>query len=571
MGMTRAATCSNLLKYRRYLRNNYAFRRGSACNVDGYCISRGMSSSAHKGMDASNIHHLPPLAVRVGIISAAVGLATPLFATAGVARLWYSYLPRTATGQYLKYVVGFFGGGGGISILYNYVLPFLRDHSNFVLPFALANGAASGFWFLIGECVFGLQFMTGVISLEILKKALPTMISSVFISPAGGLVTSGLPIGGVVIGALTAISAPLLWPMAFFICWDDNLRGLILDGDSLWLMDLYQYFGIPVGLPVGVISGLSMHYALKSAIVGIPGVPWTTTSLPVLGALIGISSAYFYFFQTPSSDFMWEPRMDCTTGEIVSYNPITRTVKEDIIHATTAELQRNFAFSLHALRRPLKFLQNSNFSEEQTVKVLTGGPVSIDGLLQRRDIFQIIDYLVRLKHLQLQIDKTNYRRDVDALNIKAGKTIGISNLDGFLKTVELAVIAQRRSTQKVTSSKQPSLSSETVTGRDTKIYERELYRIVAAPEIFDELLENGLSYKNSNVSISNNGINLLFNNLSIFEDELYDKLQYKIADSCLKEDEMLIAYNTQKSIIRVLFVGVVAGLFIGVTSLMSQK
>ena len=542
----------------------------SASSTTNTITSSGSMGSRTTGdTNFGDVHHLPPLVVRIGIISSAVGLATPLFATAGIIQLWYFYLPRSMAGLWLKYIVGFFGGGGVISILYNYAVPFLRDHSNFVLPFAIANGVTSAFWFLIGESAFGLPFMTGVISVEILKKALPAMISSTFLSPAGGLVTSGLPIGGAVVGALTALTAPFLWPLAFTVCWDDNLRGLVLDGDSLWLVDLYQYFGIPIGLPIGIISGLSMHYTLKSAIVGTPGVPWVKTSLPVLGVLIGISSTYFYFFQTPSSDFMWEARMDHKTGEIVSYNPTTNMTKKGIAHATTAGLQRDFAASVHDLRQPLKFLQNSIFLREEKERIITAGPASIEDFRHRKDIFEFIDYLVRLKYLQLQVNKEDYHRDVAALNTTASKTIGIDDLEGFLKTIELAVIAKRRNIDSTTfgefvpgSANKTESSKGTVTGKKT------------VSDLSERLKQDGVYYNssksNSSKSVSANKISLLFDNLSIFEDELYDKLQFKIADTCVKENEMLTAYNRQNNINNiyvVLYLGGFAALLIGMASL----
>jgi hypothetical protein len=58
------------------------------------------------GTTVREVPHLPPFLIRVGIISSSVGLATPLFATVGVARLWYNYLPKTANGQILKLVLG---------------------------------------------------------------------------------------------------------------------------------------------------------------------------------------------------------------------------------------------------------------------------------------------------------------------------------------------------------------------------------------------------------------------------------------------------------------------------------
>ena len=531
---------------RSVISNNVIFRRHhlrQLLNKSKTC------STAATSANAAPIRHLPPLIIRVGIISTAVGLATPVFATAGVVRIWYSYLPRTAVGQGLKYLIGFFGGGGAISILYNHVIPFLRDHSNFVLPFALANGVASGFWFLVGELTFGLPFMSGVISVDVLKRALPAVIAAIFITPSGAsLFASGLPVGGVVIGALTAITAPFIWPIAFEICWDENLKNLILDGDPLWLLDLYQYFGIPVALPVGIISGLSMHFALKSSIVGTPGIPWKTQSLPVLALLCGFSSAYFYFFQTPSSEFLWESRMDHSTGKMISYNPITKISDIDINYAITAELQRDFATGIHALRKPLKFLQNIAIADEKKKKTILGGTISTANIENRKAVYSIIDLLVRLKYLQLSDDCS--QKDIDEISLTSSNKIGITDLNGFLNCVELAVIANRRK----------KMAQNTDDKEDVK-----------SSNLIDELTKVGISYQNNNSGNDSHGVNVLFENLILLETEFTEKLNYKIADTSVKEVEMLTAYNSRKYLYRILFIGGLSGVLIGAIGLLREK
>ena len=50
----------------------------------------------------------------------------------------------------------------------------------------------------------------------------------------------GLPAGGAVIGALAAVTAPLLWPLATQLCWAPDMRSFLLGGGDLtWLMDVY--------------------------------------------------------------------------------------------------------------------------------------------------------------------------------------------------------------------------------------------------------------------------------------------------------------------------------------------
>ena len=552
----------------------------------------GATASSAATTTAVKVSHLPPLVVRLGIISTAVGLATPLFATAGVVRVWYSYMPRTVAGKYLKYLISVFGGGGGISLLYNYVLPFLRDHSNFVLPFALANGVASGFWYLVGEAAFGLPFMAGVVSIEALKKALPPIIIAIFTTPAGvSLLSAGLPVGGVVIGVLTAITAPIIWPLAFSICWDENLQSLILDGDSLWLMDLYNYFGIPVGIPVGAISGLSMHFALKSSITGSAGVPWTSKSLPVLAALVGASSIYFYIFRTPSSDFTWEHRMDPSTGEIVSYNPVTNAVQKDLSYADNAEMQRTFAIGVHGLRNPLRFIQNAEKSMNNSMsknknKLSETPPSYYEKIRNRKAIYGVTDLLVRLKYLSLH---GGSREDIEALKRLAASSVGILDLEGFLKAVELAIIAQRR--QKAIKSPEGKISTGiaavgnpssgykstvntamngsvavaaaggavggVVSGDGASQLSESTAQLSESPAQLSEstaqLSEELMRGVRTFVTSTNRGdsIDTFLRNLPELEKELFEKIQYRIADTPGKEEDMLNAYRSARTYYRV--------------------
>lgn len=77
--------------------------------------------------------HVPPFLVRVSLIGTAVGLATPLFATAGVARIWTTVLPKTDLGRLFKGSVGLILGGGILKITWDYVIPFFRNNSVFVV------------------------------------------------------------------------------------------------------------------------------------------------------------------------------------------------------------------------------------------------------------------------------------------------------------------------------------------------------------------------------------------------------------------------------------------------------
>ena len=305
---------SGVLSFQR----NLSFR--SAHGSLASCVSWSKNAGIHLRMvrrQCSNgspvtpppISHVPPLAVRVGLVATSVGLGTPFFAVGGIVRMWYSYLPRTPTGLMVKWGLSVVGGGSILNLTYSYVIPFLQHHSDFVLPFALSNAIASGIWYLFGEYTFGLPFMSGVVSIEALKA---TMAGKIILgilrmmgqnltatTGAGILFQTSLPVGGIFVGGLTALTAPFLWPMAFSLCWDKNMHDLLVGENSLWLVELYEFIAVPVGLPTGIFAGVGLHLFLRSFVNGQPGQPWTMRSLPMLAAISGVNVVYFTWFRPP--------------------------------------------------------------------------------------------------------------------------------------------------------------------------------------------------------------------------------------------------------------------------------
>ena len=477
------------------------------------------------------VGHSPPLLVRVGIVSSAVGLATPFFATAGFLQFYASYVPRTSIGYYVKNFMTLFGGAGSISLTYNYVIPFLRDHSDFVLPFALANGLTAGFWFITGELLFGLPLMSGVASLEALASVFPAFVMMMLTSSTGkSVLAGGLPIGGVVIGGLTAMTAPFLWPATTELCWDSNFKSMILGDESLWLTDFYQIYCLPIGVPVGVISGLSMHVMLKNAILGSPGTPWTKGSLPVLATLVGATFSYFYLLRPSPGSYLWESRMDHCTGEMISYNPLRCISSNDITLSTNAELQRDFANGIHDIRKIFKFSSsNKNGGSGNAQLLIVNGDVSAQNVQNRKDLFQIIDILVRYKYLKQ--NSSGDASEMRKLKAHAAASLGITDLDGFLRTIELTVVAKRRSKPGNPGSEDSRLLSDV---KDS---------IISFPR------------DTSGDKSSSDGLHVLEANLSILESEFLSKLGYVIADTTEKEQDIIKDYKNQQFTIRVIVYG----------------
>ena len=88
---------------------------------------------------------IPPFPVRAALVGTAVGIGTPLFATAGVAIAWYRVLPKWGGGTLKLLIAAVIGGGLG-TLLNAYVGPFLYHHGELVLPFAVANAFTATAW-----------------------------------------------------------------------------------------------------------------------------------------------------------------------------------------------------------------------------------------------------------------------------------------------------------------------------------------------------------------------------------------------------------------------------------------
>ena len=77
-----------------------------------------------------------------------------------------------------------------------------------------------------------------------------------------------------------------------------------------------------MGIPIGLLSGFGLHGILAPIITGtFSPQPWTSTALPLLGAITAASAAYFYFCGNwDSRALFWEARFDPLTGQEYLYN-----------------------------------------------------------------------------------------------------------------------------------------------------------------------------------------------------------------------------------------------------------
>ena len=385
-----------------------------------FASATSFSSSSNSANNVSStipippvIIERPPFPIRVLLVSSSVGLATPLFAIAGVARTWSYWMPKSQVGNVFKYLIAAVIGGGSTTLIYNHVGPFVRDHSEFLLPFSLSNAAAAAFWYATLETIFGIEFMAGTMTAT-MSAAMPSFIAraiTAVVAPVAAS-TSILPIGGLVVGALTALTSPLLWPAAFKLCWSEELQSLILSDNALWITDAYTWIAVPVGLPIGLLAGLSMHTALKPVIYGLTGVSWTKRSLPVLAILLAASTAYYTICKTDPEELRYELRRDPLTGREVSVSYRTQTTLSDGgAAAKRGELQRSVASVVHKIRQPFSALFNE-------IEASRSPPINLElKQLDEKDwtsknsyknrslLYSLIDLLLRLKHLDMAFDQ----------------------------------------------------------------------------------------------------------------------------------------------------------------------
>jgi hypothetical protein len=273
---------------------------------------RSPFSSSSESPQSAAVFSRAPFPVRVALVGTTVGLATPLYVVGGFAVAWRRYLPDTLGGLIFKYGILILAGGGLSVITTDYILPFLKNHSEFVLPFAVSNGLTSAVLYAIGELVFGFEAMSS-------KASISTFIKSAY---ATSLIKSinHFPLGGPSIGLLTVFISPLLWTYMFERLWSKDLNDLVLNDDPGWVSRVYSWIIFPVGVPLGILAGVGLQEILRPLIVGTASRSWTMVSLPTLAAVSGLWALYFSHCRTNSDEYFYITRINPTNGQLYSYN-----------------------------------------------------------------------------------------------------------------------------------------------------------------------------------------------------------------------------------------------------------
>jgi hypothetical protein len=275
------------------------------------------------------------LLMRTSLVGASVGLLTPLYVAAGVGWIWQTYKPSTFVGQAAKFVVGgvFLGAAcfNGWTLFTQHLLPFVFNHAEIILPFALANAAVASAWYAIGESFFGLERMSGHTSIfNAFHKLLP--VSSAPLSQTGGL-----PLGGPLVGLLTALTCFPLWQPLSQRLWPQELLNAC---DTSVLANVYLNF-LPVGLGTGALVGLGLHFALAPVFTGrIVQVGGVSLASSLLLLLLALTLGYFYFCRFDYE--AWEQRLNAEDGKMYWAHSATGekvTTCEGLLDDTSAFLK----------------------------------------------------------------------------------------------------------------------------------------------------------------------------------------------------------------------------------------
>ena len=212
----------------------------------------------------------PPLPVRAGLVGSATALATPLFPVIGLNQLVFRYLTPQ---QRLA-----LAGGSSMAYFSAMVLsPKLFWYAPLLLPFALGNGATAAAAYAAADGAAG-----GPRALAAWRAL-------------------GVPLAGPALGVVTALAAPLTYPLSFALAWPDPNAS----GAALWaaasdpeLYDMVRWLAynevmVPCLAVTGAVSGLLLHVGLEPLVVGRPGWPWPRLAGAVLAAVgVGLCALY---------------------------------------------------------------------------------------------------------------------------------------------------------------------------------------------------------------------------------------------------------------------------------------
>jgi len=281
-----------------------------------------------------------------------------------------------------------------------------------------------------------------------------------------------LPWLGAGLGAITATTAPLIWPYIFPLCFAEDFFDAAFPPNEGqysfkqrfgWLQRAYYELLIPVGMPISILAGTALQAVL---------VPLSTGGLTqpqgwfVCGALGATFVSYHLLCRGNTDDYWFVRRMD-KNGLARSVNLKTKIILHDGgTKGDEAIIKREVFDWLLALRQSFDlfhdFFRRKNDGGGALIlggevmhrlKNDSGGfkttePTTADALTlslanSRSVLYPLIDALVRYKHLQ-----SGGGADKDKLHLLEAnlrKTYQIDNVEGLIIDCEDVLIGGKSS------------------------------------------------------------------------------------------------------------------------------
>ena len=233
--------------------------------------------------DATQIatQSLPPLPVRVALVSSTTAIFTPAFPVVGVVNFGLRYIVWDSSTRHAILGATTLFGAIGLLVQFaaNDLLPLAYSYGQLFLPFAVVNGSLAGTAYVVLDTAFGT-----------LKMA-------------------RMPWAGAAIGGFVGFMGPMsgLYDHAFQWFYD------IPEAAGWFSYLLNNAIMLPISTTTGAVIGLIMHPLLYYPIVGIKGLHWAKFSAPLLAGTTAIM-VHLYHADYYNTD-LFPPDTFLTTDE----------------------------------------------------------------------------------------------------------------------------------------------------------------------------------------------------------------------------------------------------------------
>ena len=130
-----------------------------------------------------------------------------------------------------------------------------------------------------------------------------------------------------------------------------EMKKMLFNDNPNAMFDFYSQLLLPVGLPIGVLAGMTTHSLLETLVVGKQGIPWQSRSLPILIVILSSAAFYFGYCYTPYEEFLWIRRYHPKTGTYQSYNPKTKQFTKNLNKYHVALAKRGSFQTFHFIQQ----------------------------------------------------------------------------------------------------------------------------------------------------------------------------------------------------------------------------